>query len=606
MDGDVANLDERPRSGSPVAASVGWIVLLAFAASMPFFFYGAPIGHSTAYDVPWHAAFSEQLFAGDLYPRWLPQLNEGAGGPIFYFYAPLPFYVSAIFGKLLCWGCPPATELMIGILVLLAASGLAFFVWARRRASLPAALVASAVYMFLPYHFEIDVWYRMAIGEFAAYVWMPLILLGLERHREGPGFSVLAAAAYAALILSHIPSALLFSPVMAAYAVWLFGVRRGVRCLLLPVGLGVGLSAVYLVPALTTQEHINAAAWWRDYFDPLRWLFFDGRPGPGRFEDIVLTRLAAVTTIAAAIGLWRLLGAEDRRASPAAFYLIVLAWCWFMMSAPSAPLWEHIAVLRKVQFPWRLGIVIDFCAAGSVLLLFEKEMTGPRLRAGLLSVLALVLAGNYLWNAPTMLMQLPEMRTADQRQEAADAARSAFNPPEYETVWLNLDPPEYKTEWLNLDLPGYETVWLNFGRSGRAGPLRRVPRGWWIELLRDVPLVSLPGEQGQVEMVERGPHRLVIDVRAENPARVLVRHFYYPTWRAHIAGSGAPLALAPSPTLGLIEVEVPPGRHRVVLSRVALAEEYAGLAVSAGAALLCAVLLIVAARRRAREPAQRG
>ena len=582
MDGDAANLDERSLSGSVVAASVGWIVLLAFAATLPFLFFGIPLGHSSAFNVPWHAAFSEQLFAGDLYPRWLPQLNEGAGGPVFYFYAPLPFYVSAILGKLLCWGCSPETELTIAIFVLLAASGLAFFVWARRRAGPPAALIASAAYMLLPYHLEIDVWYRIAVAEFAAYVWLPLILLGIERHREGTGFSVLAAGAYAALILSHVPSALLFSPVMAAYAVWLFGPRRGVRCLLLPVGLGVGLSAVYLLPALTTQEYINAGYWWRDYSDPLSWLFFDGRRAPELFEHIVITRLAAVTAIAAGIGLWRLAVAEDRRASPAAFYLIVLAWCWFMMSAPSAPLWEHVAILRKIQFPWRLGIVIDFCVAGSVLLLFEREMAGPRLRTGLLVALGLVLVGNYLWNAPTMLGQLPGLKTAELKREAADEVRSGFNPPEYETIWLNHDP------------------------SGRVGPHRRAFRGWWIELLRDVPLVSLPGEEGRVEMVERGPFRLVIDVRAENPARVLVRHFYYPTWRAHIVGSDAPLAMAPSRTLGLIEVEVPAGRHRVVLSRVALSEEYAGLAVSAGAGLLCVVLLMLAGRRRSSEPAIRG
>src|SRR5262245_9130339 len=45
----------------------------------------------------WLTHFSEQLWSGDLYPRWLSDLNAGLGSPAFYYYPPFPYYLSSLF-----------------------------------------------------------------------------------------------------------------------------------------------------------------------------------------------------------------------------------------------------------------------------------------------------------------------------------------------------------------------------------------------------------------------------------------------------------------------------------------------------------------------------
>lgn len=42
-------------------------------------------GDSSKYNVAWLAEFSDQLFSGVIYPRWLPGMNAGLGDADFYF-----------------------------------------------------------------------------------------------------------------------------------------------------------------------------------------------------------------------------------------------------------------------------------------------------------------------------------------------------------------------------------------------------------------------------------------------------------------------------------------------------------------------------------------
>lgn len=44
----------------------------------------------------WYTHFSEQLFSGDLYPRWLVNMNAGLGSPVFFFYPPVPFFLTGV------------------------------------------------------------------------------------------------------------------------------------------------------------------------------------------------------------------------------------------------------------------------------------------------------------------------------------------------------------------------------------------------------------------------------------------------------------------------------------------------------------------------------
>jgi len=204
------------------------IVAAAAIASFPFLEYGAPSGHSISYNLAWLANFSSQLLSGDLYPRWLSNMNHGEGSPVFFFYAPLPFYISSL-GVLLFHASKIGVQLAAGEWLLLALSGASFYLFIRQRVSPLPALIGSVLYMLLPYHFEIDLWRRQDMGELTNYIWMPLIIYFIDKHgnaidnQERAGRGVIGLTiAYSLMIFSHLPTALLFSPFIAIYAVILY------------------------------------------------------------------------------------------------------------------------------------------------------------------------------------------------------------------------------------------------------------------------------------------------------------------------------------------------------------------------------------------------
>src|SRR6185295_5531167 len=164
-------------------------------------------------------------------------------------------------------------------------------------------------------------------------------------------------------------------------------VRKSPRPLvLLAAGavLGVGLAAVYLVPALLEQHYIAALRyftpgyappnqlWNYEYFSYSNWLFLDGRPerypsfGTRLFDLLVGTTGVALLLMVAAFKRDRV----DwlRKLGP---WILGLAFVWFMVTPLSVPIWEHFADLRKIQFPWRSIMVADLATAMLFVIAYE-------------------------------------------------------------------------------------------------------------------------------------------------------------------------------------------------------------------------------------------
>src|SRR5207237_6551243 len=120
--------------------------------------------------------------------------------------------------------------------------------------------------------------------ETAAYVWMPLALLAVDRIAAGETGVVRLALAYALLTMTHLPATLLFSGFLLAYSVaWVWVTRSPTVVVrtLAGVALGLALAAVYLIPAVWLQDAISPQFLWDEQYDYRRWLFSSG--GPPRF-----------------------------------------------------------------------------------------------------------------------------------------------------------------------------------------------------------------------------------------------------------------------------------------------------------------------------------
>ena len=68
-----------------------WVICCGIILSLPVLLFGFPYPtHDGQVHEVWYSSFATQLWAGDLYPRWLQNLDGGLGGPTFYFYPPAP------------------------------------------------------------------------------------------------------------------------------------------------------------------------------------------------------------------------------------------------------------------------------------------------------------------------------------------------------------------------------------------------------------------------------------------------------------------------------------------------------------------------------------
>jgi len=375
-----------------MSGRLGRAAIIWFAATLlmlPAFAVGHIISDNSFLNVNWSEGFSQQLFAGHIYPRWLPAMNAGAGSPVFYFYAPLPFYLTAPFHLIV----GPRFAVLLGMWLMLGLSGQAFHALAANFVRGSAALFASLAYMAMPYHLLVDAWLRSDFGELSAYIFIPLCLLSTFRLASRPIWTFALAASLAGLLLSHLPSALLFAPFLVAFCLYV-AAQNGLQSVLVraatAAALGLGLAAAYIVPALGLQSLVHVDNWAK--FRPANSLLFSG---PTSALGILLDAIVAnAMLVIAAFVIGMKVNGQWRQIVPwAAFAATVV----FLVSPISIIVWNNLpAIFDRIQFAWRILLLLDisFCMLLAITLETRIWSSGIVVRVtvfGLVAVLALFL-----------------------------------------------------------------------------------------------------------------------------------------------------------------------------------------------------------------------
>ncbi|MDH5555849.1 MAG: 6-pyruvoyl-tetrahydropterin synthase-related protein [Alphaproteobacteria bacterium] len=526
---------------------------------MPFILLGVQTGHSLALNISWANGFIGQFWDGELYPRWLVDMNEGAGSPVFFFYGPLPFYLMAPV-VLFCPGCEINIVLGITGWLIMAMSGLAFYVFARQYAAPLASTIGSLLYVFMPYHFAVDLLIRQAIGEIAAYIWIPLILY-FTRKMAGDRFSVIGFAfSYACLILSHLPSALLFSMFLPLYAGFLAYQNRSPAqfyVFLSGVLLGMALAGIYLVPAVLSQGYITASQWWVPEYQYHQWFFLDGVAAPNpQFGDGLFLALLFSTLVFCGVWLVAFRQHEAKERASLFVWLLFAAGAWYLMTPVSRFLWELLPFLYKVQFPWRVAVVLDFAVAITFVVAMRDVPVGENKKFVLISSLAavlLIVSGGF--GAVHFVGQWKMSQSAEYQERFQDVISMGHDASEYLPASATLPQSE---------------IWRH---------------------LKSISRIGLDADNGRASVTRWKARDIVLDVDLSAETKLVVRQFYYPGWQARIAGGGGAVTIAPAGPAGLIELIAPPGRYRLELALGWSLHELAGAAISVSGLLI--VLFIV-------------
>jgi hypothetical protein len=399
------------------------LLLLTFAVS-PLLRSGLP----SMADVPIHLYRLVELDRcwqdGVYYPRWAPTLAFGYGYPLFNFAPPLPYFIAELF-HVLGADFEMAIKLLAVLCFLL--YGLGMYLFARGVLGAKPALLAAAAYVYTPFRFREALIYGGNYPQILAMALYPWILWAFHKIivEDRPKYVVAGALSYAGLMLSHNFHALVFTPLLLAYAVYLMWITKKwsrARKAGLALALGLGLSAFFWVPVLHDMRWTPAR---EDFYishtdfhqrflssrDLVAWpvpldasadnpyLPFSLGPAIVVLAGISLAALA----VDAGYQVWK---RWIRRSRPLAcpvadssfrpstrsgrspprsdgalrlfasdssadtfvkwhllFFALVLAASVFMMLPASAPIWENVPFLPIGEFPWRLMGIANLASA---------------------------------------------------------------------------------------------------------------------------------------------------------------------------------------------------------------------------------------------------
>ena len=371
---------------TPVFSSLVLYTLIIIVATIPTWDVYMWWGHFMLFPVvdvyEICKVWSEQGFG---HVPWLPDSCFGYGYPFFTFYAPLGFYVAAIFHFVFALDYGPATKLSFYTSLYLSGLFIYAFVYtigSRERWPRLAwwALAAATIYALTRYHLT-DVFVRDVIGESWAWAALPGVYWGMEvaRRRALSGI-LLISLTYAALLLSHNITALWASLFIVTYPLltardlkWPLTVAAGGL-------LGTAVSAFFWYPALRLarltqkagdvaamwgmpqQVHEHAIFWRQHFLEALG--YGPSIPGPDDTLGINLGFAVLICLILSAIALFQR-GLETGQRYRIALFLL-LTFLVLLIMSPQMP-WKKVPeIFLYLQFPWRLLIFTAFFGASAV------------------------------------------------------------------------------------------------------------------------------------------------------------------------------------------------------------------------------------------------
>lgn len=513
--------------------------------------------------------FDHAFRHGGLWPRYVPGLVFGYGLPLFNFYSPVSLYPSEALHLL---GLNFIGAYLGGLAFFTLLAALGAYLLGRAWGGPTAGLAAAAAFVYSPF-FAYQVYENASPSQTAGLALLPWILWAFWRlavHGRRRDF-VLAAACFAALILTHNIFALYGAGLLTLYALALSWVApdrwRALPQLALAMVFSVAATAYYWLPALAETRYIFIErgsygildfhnnfsplaetlslprladpTWFRPTFRPLGW------------PQIALAALAAVMA-ALSDRRWRV---------PVIFALPTSAVLLWLTTPASEWVWETAPLLHYTQHPWRMiGPISALLAllAGAGVATISSRIRRPLVQGGWIVTCLLVM----------MIYTLPGLYVPHIEDPRAETIRDvhAFerSPPYYVGT---LTAGEYIPRWTTEYPP-----------SGALRPLYK--QGEVIPRLQSNPDITLQAETWR-------PTSASLSFTAANPATLVFNWLYFPGWQARL--DGQPVPVEPHGTKGLLAVQVPAGEHTLVIHfgptpvrRMATIASLAALAVLAG------------------------
>ena len=562
----------RPGNSSPWRSFIGpAVILLAAAVAVaPQMVRGNSCGHDFDFHlVSWFDALNAWRH-GLLYPHWAPSANYGAGEPRFVFYSPLTWMMGAALGAVLPW-----TLVAVALtFLLLAGTGLATRALARQVLDEGAATLAGCAALFSGYAL-FTAYERSAFAELAGGFWIPLVLLFVLRDHNSSAFNSAGSAstrisirafdgsiaglavAIAGAWLSNPTVGLMACYLLAAVALVLVLLERSWTPVLRAAAgavLGMGLAAIYLVPATWEQRWVDIHQVTEDPGQTLEnnWLFAVHADPSLQPHDEVLHTVSIIVVIMIAVTLGGLLVCwlRGRLPGPRRWWIpiaLIPVAVLLLQFSFTRPLWNLLPDLRFLQFPWRWLVVLEAPMAifvAAAIWPSESTFRWPRVAVGFAFVAIFVAMTAYA--GKTLFQSCEDVDAAPGMLNVYRSGQGFIGTNEYEPIGAD-------NSLLATDLPQACLVSDPSTVLGKATDTPDSPPAWEAtQGSCEATFASV------VQLVRARPEHFWIAAATAHHGFMILRLRSYPAWLVKV--NGLAVSSLPPRADGLIAVHVPKGR----------------------------------------------
>ncbi len=464
--------------------------------------------HDGEVQVARFAAYYKAFSDNHIPPRWAGDLNYTYGSPVLNFYYPLPGYLASL---LHVFSITFQDTFKILMAISFIAAPIGFYIWMRTHVPEKSALIGAILYGLLPYHF-LNLYVRGDIAEMVALVFVPFIFWAIEKNKI-----LIGGLSYALLILSHNGISLMFTPILLAYAL-IFTPKHAMKLLRFNIFvLGLGIAAFFWLPALFemryTLGNIFIGDMFRHNFPTLTQLIYS----PWGFGSEVVKSGGLSPQIGPLIFFLVTLSIfivkTNKNKSHILFWQAACLLGIFLSLSISTPLWVHLPLLSKFQFPWRFSALTSFAAA--ILVTYTLSRIHNAIFVTVIIICSIFLAY--------------PMTKIDK--------------------YINYPDSHY------LSFPGTTYFHGETIIKWSAGDASAYPKD-------KIEIIS-----GEAKISNHKRNTIMQEFTIDTPTdtKILVNTFYYPGWRVHIDNQNTPIEFQDPNHRGLITFNVPPGTHTILL-----------------------------------------
>lgn len=580
-----------------IAALAVLVLALTVIIGRPMLSSALVGGHSAYIDLIRSVVWHEQVMQGEFLPQWIPDFYFGHGSPIFLFYAPASYVLIELF-RLVTPSAVWAVKCAYLTIILSALWGM--FIFGRRLGGKWGGMAAMTLYGFAPY-FLVDLYVRNGIAEFACFAilpWLANALFAAAQTKDvRPAFTF--AVLFALLVVTHNITAMITAPILLLL---IFGLARKKRLLELlgAYFAGIGLCAWFWLPAMGEKNLVASAKsltggffhYGNHFVFPrqlvtFNWGFGSSVAGPGdkmSFQIGAILLISVVLTVALGIFRRRILERKDTR--PMTLLFAVFCIGVFFTTQGSKVFWDHLPLLPFVQFPWRFLLLVVF--SGSALCAYLPGLAAGdnqnKKTVALLTSVIMFCAMGASANYVKARYAVHDLKTNKPRFVSSGAER--------ETFLANdrfMDPGTF------LSAQTIRMIGATTTASDDYLPLtvKKTPGryyGYIVEAYDKAVTLT--------DKTQKGAH-IRFSYSAKTPVTVRAEPFYFPGWRANLAGK--PLSIHPDDPSGVILIDLPEGTGEVSLIFGDTALAGAGKAISLLTLIVLCALLLWSKKMRVKE-----